>query len=96
MDRGHTRLTQARCPFADQAVVLHRSLVVSRRLLPTRPIDLSGIEDEVGRLCAALVDLPTREAEPLNTALTSLLALIEVVIEECRSLHSSEAIDGTG
>ena len=48
-----------------------------------RPVDLSGLEDHVGRLCAALLDLPEAEAEPLRRSLQGLLRSIELMIDQC-------------
>lgn len=42
-----------------------------------RPLDLSGFEAEVGRLCAQALDLPPEEGRTLVPALSALLAEID-------------------
>jgi hypothetical protein len=42
-----------------------------------RPLDLSGFEAEVGRLCAQALDLPPDEGRALVPALSALLAEID-------------------
>ena len=51
----------------------------------SRAVDLGGLEDQVGRLCAALLDLPAAEAEPLRRALRTLLSSIELTIDQCEA-----------
>jgi len=42
-----------------------------------RPLDLSGFEAEVGRLCAQALDLPPDEGRTLLPALSALFAEID-------------------
>ncbi len=46
----------------------------------SRAIDLSGIEDEVGRLCAGLLDQPRHEAGVLRHELAALLTTISAIL----------------
>ena len=67
------------------AAMLRRSVDVSRVLMGSRAVDLAGLEDQVGRLCAALLDLPASEAEPLRRSLQELLGTIELTIDQCEA-----------
>ena len=51
----------------------------------SQPVDLAGLEDDVGRLCAALLDLPAAEAGPLRLSLRRLLGSIELTIAQCEA-----------
>lgn len=44
-----------------------------------RCIDLAGFESEVGRLCAAVFDLPPAEARTLAAPLTALLGEVDAL-----------------
>ncbi len=69
--------------LASRAVALRRSLEVARLLMASRTVDLSGFEDDVGRLCAGLLDLPTGEAAALRRELTALLAAVDATLACC-------------
>ncbi|HUA78478.1 MAG TPA: hypothetical protein VMA86_12480, partial [Acetobacteraceae bacterium] len=73
----------ARSTFCLQAA---RALIGERR-----PIDLSGLEAEIGRLCAGALALPAEEA---RTLLPSLSALCEEIDEAANAL--SRARSGPG
>jgi hypothetical protein len=51
-----------------------RSLVQSRRT-----IDLGGLQDNVGRLCAATFDLEYREARAIRPKLAAVLAELDAL-----------------
>ncbi len=74
--------------FARHAVALRRGVDVSRVLMRSRAVDLSGLDDQVGRLCAALLDLPAADGEPLRRSLQALLLSIELAIDQCRTAGS--------
>ncbi|KAA5611116.1 hypothetical protein [Rhodovastum atsumiense] len=58
------------------AATLHlaRALVAARRNL-----DLAGLDQEAGRLCAAILDLPPAEGLALRPRLISLLADLDAL-----------------
>jgi hypothetical protein len=57
---------------------LSRTLAVARALaLAGRRVDLSGMQDGVGLLCAKTLDLPRGEARHLLPALYELVAQID-------------------
>ena len=74
-----------RLDLVRHASALRRGVDVSRVLMRSRAVDLAGLEDQVGQLCAALLDLPAMEAEPLRRSLRSLLNSIELTIGECEA-----------
>jgi len=57
---------------------LSRTLAVARALASSgRQVDLGGIQDGVGLLCAKTLDLPHRDARSLLPALHELLAQMD-------------------
>lgn len=57
----------------DMATGLDRMLVVASALIETgRIVDLAGIENGVGQLCAGVLDLPPELARQLRPALIAL------------------------
>jgi hypothetical protein len=57
---------------------LSRTLAVARALaLAGRHVDLAGIQDGIGLLCAKTLDLPRPEARRLVPALHELMAQID-------------------
>lgn len=48
-------------------------------LRAARPVDLRGLEAEVGRLCAASLDLPPDEGRLMRDDLAALLARLDAV-----------------
>ena len=84
------RLPPPRRPdHARHAAALRRGVDVSRVLMLSRAVDLSGLDDHVGRLCATLLDLPAGETEPLRQSLQELLRAIELAIDQCATARSS-------
>jgi hypothetical protein len=61
-------LAEAACGMLRMA----RALVESRRA-----VDLNGLQDAVGRLCAATLDLPLDEGRPLRPQLVAVLAELD-------------------
>ena len=51
-----------------------RALVESRR-----PVDLAGLQDSVGRLCAASLDLPPEQGRALRPRLAAVLAELDAL-----------------
>ncbi len=78
-------LSPPRPDFIRHAAALRRCVDVSRVLMRSQPVDLAGLEDDVGRLCAALLDLPAAEAGPLRLSLRRLLGSIELTIAQCEA-----------
>jgi hypothetical protein len=62
-----------------------RALVESRR-----PVDLAGLQDAVGRLCAAALDLPRAESGALRPRLAAVLAELDALE---RALRTAEPQD---
>jgi hypothetical protein len=75
---------------ADLGSRISRTLGVARALAESgRMLDLRGIEDGVGRLCAQTLDLPADEAHSmvfmLREILTQVDALTEILAREERA-----------
>ena len=61
-------------------------LTVARALAEMRrPIDLTGLDDAVGRLCAACLDLPPEAGRELRPRLWRLLAELDALAHACRA-----------
>ena len=60
-------------------VRLARVLAAARR-----PLDLAGLDDLAGRLCAAALDLPPEQGRALCPALADLLGEIDALAAACR------------
>jgi hypothetical protein len=61
---------------------LSRTLGVARALAESgRHLDLRGIEDGVGRLCAQTLDLPPRDAHGMVFMLREILAQVDSLTE---------------
>ncbi len=75
----------------DLAARLSRTLALSRALIQSgRTLDLTGVEDGVGLLCAQTLDLPPDEARALLPALHDLLWQLDQVSAAVRaSLQSA-------
>ena len=57
-----------------------RTLGVARGLVEAgRPIDLAGLEDQVGLLCAKALDLPPAEGRVMRSELVGVLARVETL-----------------
>jgi hypothetical protein len=68
---------------------LARTLAVARALaIAGRQVDLAGIQDGVGLLCAKTLDLPRTEARRLLPALHELLAQIDSLRMALRAPNS--------
>ena len=63
-----------------QARDLHGMLRVAQALVREgRQVELSGLEEQVGRLCAAVLDLPSKPGRSLRDDLIALLAEVEAL-----------------
>lgn len=63
-----------------QARDLHGLLRVAQALLREgRAVDLSGLEEQIGRLCAAALDLAPEPGRGLRDELIALLAEVEAL-----------------
>ncbi len=67
---------------AEQAAGQARTLIGTLRtalalVSACREIDLAGLDDEVGRMCAAALDLPREQGLALRPLLTELLAEVD-------------------
>jgi hypothetical protein len=61
---------------------LSRTLGVARALAESgRQLDLRGIEDGVGRLCAQTLDLPPQDAHGMVFMLREILAQVDALLE---------------
>lgn len=67
---------------------LGRTLAVARALvISSRAVDLQGVQDGVGLLCAQTLDLPTAEARQMLPALRELLAQVDTLTAALRSSY---------
>jgi len=67
---------------------LGRTLAVARALvISRRAIDLEGVQDGVGMLCAQTLDLPLAEARLMLPVLRELLAQVDTLSAVLRSCH---------
>ncbi len=72
-------------PLPDHVIALAGSvsatLQLARALVQVhRQIDLSGLDQEVGRLCAAALDVPLAEGEALRPQLLAVLADLDALV----------------
>jgi hypothetical protein len=56
-----------------------------------RPLDLAGLDDLAGRLCAAALDLPPEQGRALRPALTDLLGELDALVAACREAGGAGA-----
>jgi hypothetical protein len=69
----------------DMAARLKRTVGVARALIRAgRTLDLSGIDDGVGLLCAQALDLPTEQGQLMAGLLRDLLADIDGLMDALR------------
>jgi hypothetical protein len=69
---------------ADRAVASARALAGTLQLARAlaqmrRPIDLTGLDQQVGRLCAAALDLPPADGRAMRPLLATLLAELDAL-----------------
>jgi hypothetical protein len=65
---------------AELAARINRTLGVARALAKSgRALDLTGIEDGVGVLCAQTLDLPTGDAREMVPVLREVLAQVDLL-----------------
>lgn len=69
---------------SDRAAVLVEAVVGTLRLARVlaqsqRPIDLAGLDQEIGRLCAAALDLPPTEGQAMRPRLAAVLAELDAL-----------------
>ena len=64
---------------------LSRTLAVARALiLAGRAVELAGIEDGIGMLCAKTLDLPSEQARPMLPALFEMRVQVDSLIAALR------------
>jgi hypothetical protein len=63
--------------LATAIVALERVLAVAQALAAARPIDLTGLDQQVGRICAGALDLPPDQGRALRPHLACLLARLD-------------------
>jgi hypothetical protein len=67
---------------ASQAQALLATLSIARTLVQSRRrIDLAGLDQEVGRLCAATLDLPIEQGRTLRPQLAAVLAELDALLD---------------
>ncbi len=67
------------------AAALRKSAALARALAVSgRPIDLTGLDGQVGLICAGALDLPPEEGRALRIDLERLLAEIDSLAEVMR------------
>jgi hypothetical protein len=80
-----TPLTQLRT-FTDGVT---QTLSVARGLVEAgRHVDLAGLEDQVGLLCAKALDLPPAEGRTVRSELAALLARVEALSAALLRAHA--------
>lgn len=68
------------------------TLRVARVLVElSRPVDLAGLEDAVGRLCAAILDLPPEQGRTLRPQLAAVLAELDALEGAVRATGAGDA-----
>jgi hypothetical protein len=73
----------------DLAVRLRRTIGVARALVISgRTLDLSGVEDGVGLLCAQALDLPAERGSAMAGLLRAVLADIDALAEALRGAEA--------
>lgn len=77
--------TRASAQALRQSAALARALAVSGR-----PIDLTGLDGQVGLVCAGALDLPQEEGRALRPDLESLLAEIASLAAAMRLALASD------
>ena len=76
------------CAYADD---LARTLGVARGLVDAgRAVDLAGLEDQVGLLCAKALDLPRDEGRVMRGELVALLARLDGLSVALRRAHEGD------
>jgi hypothetical protein len=81
----------------DLAMRLIRTMSVARGLVRGgRTLDLAGIEDGVGLLCAQALDLPADQGRPLVGPLRDVLAEVEGLAAALREARAAPAPRGRG
>jgi hypothetical protein len=64
----------------DMMAAAHSMLRVARALVQSqRPVDLAGLQDTIGRLCAAALDLPRDQGRALQPRLAAVLAELDAL-----------------
>ena len=80
---------------ADRAAAAAESLIGTLRMARAlarsrRSIDLAGLEQEIGRLCAAALDLPLAEGRAMRPKLALLLAELDALSASLAALTEEE------
>ena len=83
----------AASPLAEQVACQARTLIGTLRtalalVSACREVDLVGLDNEVGRMCAAALDLPREEGLTLRPLLAELLAEVDRL---CLALEATPA-----
>jgi len=82
---------------ADLAARLLRTLGVARALAESgRQLDLRGIEDGVGQLCAQTLDLPAMQAHGMALRLREILIQVDALTEIFSRHRRSSTPSGQG
>lgn len=59
---------------------MHNTVTIVRRLVEDgRPVDLAGLDRQIGLLCAKALDLPAEQGRGLRPGLIDLLAEVDTV-----------------
>lgn len=59
---------------------MHNTVTIVRRLVENgRPVDLAGLDRQIGLLCAKALDLPVEQGRSLRPGLIRLLAEVDAV-----------------
>jgi hypothetical protein len=83
--------------LGDMALRLMRTIGVARALVRSgRTLDLRGIEDGVGMLCAQVLDLPPPQGRTLLTQLQDVLAEVDALGAALSEAHADALSCGPG
>jgi DNA-binding MurR/RpiR family transcriptional regulator len=80
---------------ADRATALATSVAAMLRLAQAlvaarRDIDLAGLEQDTGRLCAAVLDLPHAQGRALRPTLAAVLAELDMLAKAVATQQDHE------
>jgi hypothetical protein len=83
--------------LGNMALRLMRTIGIARALVRSgRTLDLRGIEDGIGLLCAQILDLPTRQGRTLLCQLQDLLAEVDALAVALSEAHANDLAIGHG
>jgi hypothetical protein len=91
-----THADAAPCSPSDRAAALAQAAIGTLRMARAlaqshRDIELAGLDQEIGRLCAASLDLPTEQGRAMRPLLIDVLAELDALAASVTALREEEA-----